>query len=391
MEFYKNRWIIYGICFFHNLIPAYVIERLFWQERGMTVQMVVYCEIIYALTIVLFEVPSGILADRIGRKKLVVISAVVPCLEFLILIQAHSFFIFGAVSFIAGISTAFSSGATNALLYDSLAQSNRTHEFEAVVGKANAFDFTAALIASISGGFLAVSFGFTFNYWVSAGSCVIALILSLCLAEPSKVFLDDEKRGSWLSIAKKAVSCFKDRVALLKIVINAAIVAAFVVYIDEFWQIYLSHVGVGVLFFGVVGSVLAFVRIPSSIVASTLLKRFSHQRIMVFSTLVCGLGIVWAAVSQSVFGIIGIGLSILVSGLIDPVVIGYLHQNADDEARATTESVASLIERSFGIIIGIVFGFISTRFNIITGFWLIGGGVTLLSFVFYSVYGRDGR
>jgi hypothetical protein len=53
---------------FYNLTPAYVIERLFWEQKGMTIQMVVYTEILFAITIALLEVPTGIIADKWGRK-----------------------------------------------------------------------------------------------------------------------------------------------------------------------------------------------------------------------------------------------------------------------------------------------------------------------------------
>ena len=70
----NNIYKLYFIIFFHNLIPAYVIERLFYEQRGMTVIMVVLCEIVYAVTIVILELPTGILADKFGRKGLIVIS-----------------------------------------------------------------------------------------------------------------------------------------------------------------------------------------------------------------------------------------------------------------------------------------------------------------------------
>lgn len=41
----NNVWKLYAARFFQSLIPAYVIERLFWEARGMTIQQVVYTEI----------------------------------------------------------------------------------------------------------------------------------------------------------------------------------------------------------------------------------------------------------------------------------------------------------------------------------------------------------
>ena len=48
----------------------------------MTIQMVIYTEIIYAVTVVLLEIPTGIIADKWGRKKMVVLNAFFGCLSF---------------------------------------------------------------------------------------------------------------------------------------------------------------------------------------------------------------------------------------------------------------------------------------------------------------------
>ena len=52
----SNIWKLYGYYFFHNFILAYVIERLYWEQRGMTIQHVVYTEIIYAVIIIILEI-----------------------------------------------------------------------------------------------------------------------------------------------------------------------------------------------------------------------------------------------------------------------------------------------------------------------------------------------
>ena len=80
----------YWISFFHSLIPAYVIERLFWQQRGISVQMVVYIEIIYALTVTVSEIPSGILADKFGRKRLLSVYSALAATELILLLFAYS-------------------------------------------------------------------------------------------------------------------------------------------------------------------------------------------------------------------------------------------------------------------------------------------------------------
>ncbi|MDF2716782.1 MAG: transporter [Paenibacillus sp.] len=184
MDCTTNLRILFAIRFFSSLIPAYVIERLFWEERGMTIPMVVYTEIIFALTIVLLEVPTGMMADLWGRKRMLVISALLGCGEFLILLFATEFWHFALVVFLAGVSRAAGSGSENALLYDTMALQGKSSDFEKRLGQLNACDFVSAIIAALCGSLLAGRFGLELNYWISLGSALIALLLSLLLIEP---------------------------------------------------------------------------------------------------------------------------------------------------------------------------------------------------------------
>ena len=134
MGCFSNVKKLYWISFFRSLIPAYVIERLFWQQRGMNLQMVVYVEIIYAITVTLFEIPSGILADKFGRKKMLTLYGALAATELSLLLFAYSFRQFALAIFLAGIGKALSSGSENALLYDTLLIENQHKGFEKHLG-----------------------------------------------------------------------------------------------------------------------------------------------------------------------------------------------------------------------------------------------------------------
>ncbi len=385
MIYYKNKWLLYIINFFQNLIPAYVIERLFYQERGMTVQMVVYCEIIYAVAILLFEIPSGILADKIGRKKLVVISCILQCFEFFTLVYANNFWHFAIITFSSGIGSALSSGAFNALLYDSLKCGNRESELERICGTMNAMDFAAALIAALCGGYLAFRFGFTFNYWLSTGSALLTVIGSLLLYEPLTQ-ITVERRITYRQIITTAFSFFQSNINVFKICMNAIVIAACVVYIDEFWQLYLEHISFPVIYFGIVLSVICIGSILGSMLSTKLLKYWKRTNVLIGASFLCGFGILVSVIVQSIIGVFGLVVAISMAALINPLVMGYLHHHADDKARATIESISSLLERIFSIVLGLFFGFVATKINIIAGFWAIGIFVILIAVIFTFVF-----
>lgn len=386
MKYYTNVYLLYGIAFFHNLIPAYVIERLFWQERGMNVLMVVFCEIIYAGTIVLAEIPTGILADKMGRKLMMLIGALLSFLEIVILLFAHDFWAFGLAVFLAGIATSCTSGSANALLYDTLLIEKSEKSFEKVLGRINSLDLIAAILAALSGSVLAIVFNFEFNYIISAGSMLIALVLSLLLVEPSKDIseknINNEINQEINSYLKEAILFFKERPKLLSIIIHAMAIAACITYLDEFWQLYLDEIEVPILFFGLFSAGIILARIPGNLLASYFVSKFKTEVILLVVLVITTIGFFLLVAFPGPFGIVMIMLIFLASGVVDPVVTGYLHHHCNSQIRATVDSFQSLFERSISLTIGICFGFISTKLSLLAGFFLLGVVCFLFLFSF---------
>jgi MFS family permease len=381
----KNVNKLYLIIFFHNLIPAYVIERLFWEQRGMTVLMVVLCEIIYAVSVVIFEIPTGVLADKFGRKTLLVAGAVLSVFEFIILLFAHHFWTFALVVILAGISRASTSGAWNALLYDSLLTVKKQTSFEKIVGRMNSLDFLASLLAALSGSVLAKYFGFEFNYILSAASMLLALVLTILLKEPlrhSNQVTKEKNKPSFMVYVRKSVSFYKINPRVVTIITQAMGIAACISYLDEFWQLYLDEIGFSVLFFGLFSACISLARIPGNLLAAYLLTLFKAQSIVHFILGITTICFFMTSIFPGTIGLIMIILIFLASGVIDPVVTGYLHHHGSSEIRATIESIQSLIESIITFTVGIGFGIISSSFSILSGFLFLGATACLFFFYF---------
>ena len=359
---------LYWISFFRALIPAYVIERLFWQQRGMSVQMVVYTEIIYALTVVTFEIPSGILADRYGRKKLMVLYHGFVAFELGILLMAHSFWQFALAIVLAGVGKAFVSGSENALLYDTLLNAQKQDDYEKVAGRITAIDLVGSLVAALSGSVLAHYFAMEFNYMVSIGSAVVAFVWTLTLQEPPQWTSPESETKDMWQHARKAMQVFAKQPAVLMYCLSGAVIGSCMIYVDEFWQIVLESAQVPVLFFGLVSAMLMLVRIPANVFAYKLKEHISYQRflvgILVIST-VC-YGLIFAL--RSLWSIVPMMLIASLAAMAEPLVGGYLHHHTESHVRATAESFSSLGLRVVSALSGLAFGYLSTQFSIYMGF-----------------------
>ncbi|KIL35079.1 MFS transporter [Cohnella kolymensis] len=386
MSYRSNLWKLYAIRFFHNLIPAYVIERLFWEERGMTIQMVVYAEIIYAVTIVLLEVPTGILADKRGRKQMIVLSALLGCCEFLILVFATVFWHFAAVVFLAGIARSASSGAENALLYDSLLLVGREQHFEKHLGRLNVCDLTSAVLAALCGSLLASRFGFELNYWISFASMSVSLPLALMLVEPPvKSSLDEPIPVR--QYLKTSVLFFHRNPGVRMVLLTGMIIGSCLTFIDEFWQIYLNRLEIPVVYFGTYSAGLMLLRVPGNLLAHIVKNRLRYRPLLLGVTVVVAAGYLCISVYIGYAGLASMLLICLMSSIVEPVAAGYLHHRIDSSMRATIDSFQLLGENMLMIITGLGFGYFSSQYDIFGGY----GFLALVCGVFLVYFAAGSR
>ncbi|WP_257985191.1 MFS transporter [Bacillus sp. T33-2] len=306
------------------------------------IQMVVYTEIIYAVTIVLLEVPTGIIADKWGRKKMMVLKALLGCCEFLILLFATEFWHFAGAVFLAGIGRSACSGAENALLYDSLLLQGKEQDFEKYLGSLNAFDFTSAIIAGICGSLLAGRFGFELNYWISFSGMFVSLCISLTLLETPVGGNPADKSIAIKEYVNASLHFFRKNPGVSLVVLSGMVTGAALNFIDEFWQLYLNRLHIPVVNFGLFSAAVMLLKLPGNILAHTLKKRFSHRALLSGATAVFAAGFLYLFFMRDLTGLAAILLIFLFSGMIEPLATGYLHHRIDSSMRATIDSFQSL-------------------------------------------------
>ncbi len=135
------------------------------------------------LSAALFEVPTGIFSDMIGRKNTVVLGAFFAVLFaiFYAIGGNYLFLVIGAV--LEGVSRSFYSGNNEALLYESLSSQNKEHTFHHILGKVSSANQAALAISSVFGALLVMK-SFSLLFWISVVSQIICLLISLFLVEP---------------------------------------------------------------------------------------------------------------------------------------------------------------------------------------------------------------
>lgn len=157
------------------------------------------------LSSALFELPTGILSDLVGRKRTMVLGALSYLLGFVMYAIGGSYPLLLLGALFEGIARSFYSGNNEALLYDSLEQTNRKHELSSIMGKVGSMGQWALAVAGLLGGFIA-NWSFQWVMWVSVIPQVICLVLSLLVVDTIKF---DEEKSNIYSHLKESFNNFK--------------------------------------------------------------------------------------------------------------------------------------------------------------------------------------
>lgn len=130
----------------------------------------------------IFEIPTGIFSDKIGRKYTVVFGALASVLSVVLYAVGGSYFVLVLGAILEGIARAFFSGNNEAFLHDSLTSSGKSEEFSQHLGMTSAMFQYALALASVLGGIIAY-WSFPAVVWLSVIPQLICLALSFTLID----------------------------------------------------------------------------------------------------------------------------------------------------------------------------------------------------------------
>ena len=153
-----RRFIIFTI--FFTARAYYPVLAILFIDLGLTLDQFVFLNLIWAATIFLFEVPSGALADTIGRRSLLIAASVLMLIEMVCLLVAPlnggtTLFALCVINRVcSGLSEACASGADEALAYDSLPTDQRAVAWDRLLGSAMRWRSAGFVVSMIVGGVL---------------------------------------------------------------------------------------------------------------------------------------------------------------------------------------------------------------------------------------------
>ncbi len=394
---FKEEWRLFG--FFYLMQAIYWISVgfmaaywiLYFYQLGVEVAKISLMFLVAAISSLIFEIPTGVIADTFGRKFSVFLSYLLSGLCYVgIILVGTSWNYLLILYFILGISYTFETGALESWFIDTIKFKGKTKFTHKLLGRQGSIAAAGFVIGPLLGGILS-NFGLENAFWATA---ITMLFLTIYVLFGKEEYFRKRKT--------RIIEAFKESFVIgkcgLRFVVNHSTILILVAISFLFalsfslsynsYQPYVTNVGLKVQYLGYALSIAGFISIFSLNYSASISKFLGGERAsLIFFAMLFGLATLF-------MGIIKI-LPLLFLTLISRTVIYELmspnsapafrylfNKFVPSKIRATVGSSQSFVMR-IGDVVGLaLFGLIGTVWNLEAGI-IFAGILAIISSVLY--------
>ena len=316
----------------------------------------------------LLEIPSGILADKWGRKKTLSVFVFLFMIESIIIIFAHNYILFLIASAFHAAAFAFYSGTNVAFFYDTLKELKREKEYIKIWGKIQFYTVLPSVLAMFLGGFL-FSINEILPYLLTACFLFLGFIVTFTFQEPK--FHKSSEQPSVINHFKESFKTIVSRKQFMVIVLVGAILGFSIDYLFSYGQIYLKNIGLLASMFGIVYAAISLISSFGYILAEKIKNSFKFRKIILFFLVVTGLCIFILSRLNTLWAIGIMIIPFFIRANYRLLQRSYMHKRISSHNRATVDSMATFLIAAIAIIAEPILGKIADTFSIQTSFLLL--------------------
>ncbi len=378
-------FILFRILF--NSRFYYPVFTILFLDYGLTIEQFSLLNTVWALTIVLAEVPSGALADIIGRRRLIVTTSFLMVAEMALICfvplgnGALIFTVFLVNRILSGLAEALASGADEAIAYDSLAAEGDTQDWPRVLSVQMRLRSAAGVAAmaigaliydpavvnrllSLLGTGIAVDQQTTMRYPIfltlllAVGSCIVSLRMRedtsdmAPAARPADLLRTINATGRMTLSAGRWI--LRTPFALAIILFGMAydhILRLVVTLTSQYFRL----IDLPEAIFGLIWGGMSLIGVVSPKIAEKMVERFSPAANVLWLACLTMLALISTALFLPYFGVLSIGLIFFVMMLVSFFSSHYLNRITASQQRATVLSFKGMaFNLAYGLI-GILF------------------------------------
>lgn len=381
----KTRRIYYALTFGTALSHSFffAIYGVFLKRHGMDPMDIAIINLVFIAGGIIFEVPTGIIADRFGRKMSFIASCYAFALSMAVYYFSRSLWWFILAEILGAIGLALSSGAFEAWAVDSVIHHEGVCDSQRLISRAAYAEKIGIIFGAVAGGLIA-EIDIALPWLFSLAFMVTTAVIAGSVMREVYPFRQACHQSSWAGmkhIFKDSVRLCLDSRNIFMVSVLGFILGFSCQPVNQYWSIHLDSLGVslwqlgflyvGIVLFSAVG-VWVFERMHGWSANPSIVR----VGITLFS-----LGALGMALGQSAWLVVAyLFVHEAGRGMLDPFSSAYLNDHIQGNNRATVLSMNSMV-RKLGALLGLaVMGFIAKYFSI-TATWIIAAIVATLAVV----------
>jgi MFS family permease len=362
-------WIYKNV---HNLFLLTVVDTAFWT------------------TMIVFQVPAGLIGDRYGRKKVLFIGELIYSIGILAFGLSDQFWTFLFSNILWALGVCFVVSGDTPFLYDTLLEVKRSHEFIGIMAKSWAVMATMNAAACIVGGVLVQ---YTNPHRLDLTLIIASLIglvgslTAVFLKEPK---VDRSKVETMITQMKTGFSKVLKSRAIMVLIMFQIVIEIAVYVMAVFRSVYmndvlkLDYLWIGIFF-------AAFIMFGGFIAlgASRFEHRLGEKRSLLFMLLALmgSFAVVFIVKSPAAIGIQF--MIYAVSSLQSPIISGYINKRVDSQHRSTVVAIASLMFTSLLVAVELPSGWFADQFGTRETMMVLAIGVAPFGFYLLRLWNRE--
>lgn len=361
----RNVRLLIAFAAFQFILFPIPIITLFWKDQiGMSLADIMVLQAIFGLAVVLFEFPSGYVADRVGYRWSLLVSTALLMAGWLLYTRAESFWAVAVAETTLGAASAFMSGADRALLWVSLDGASRTAQYTRWDGRIRAVSQSAEALSAAAGGWL-YAMGPRWPFWLQVPAAALALSTAALLHEAPRPRVAGGRSHTERAMHIIGFTLWHHRRLRAAMALSVALGLSTFVMI---WLIqpYMQARGIPPAWFGPLWACahvwLAGVSLASARVVGTLGVRPA----LLGCCLLVPLGYAGLSLSHAAWGIVFYLCFMTIRGLQGPILATVMQQDAPPEDRASVLSIATLVFRLSFVVAGPPIGALVDRLGMET-------------------------
>ncbi|MCK5775467.1 MAG: MFS transporter, partial [Bacteroidales bacterium] len=353
-QFYK--FSAYGFLKNLRFFDAFLILILI--DNGLSFTQIGVLYAVREIVINVFEIPSGIIADSLGRKLALVSSFVIFIISFIIFYFASTFWLFFMAFSFYGIADAFRSGTHKGMMMDYLKINSWSHQKITYYGHTRAWSQKGSAISSLIAGVLVYYSG---NYQNIFFYSIFPYLLNLLLILSYPKALNHQlKKKDRFKTTTKSLWYTVKQAHVLKLINTSALFSAYLKAVKDYIQPLMVNLALIIplltnadiekkngLFVGIFYFVLYLINSRASQLAPKLAQ--ISWRDIPFTTLLigfvfgmsCGLFYVFNLWVLAILFFMGI---YVIENLRKPILTGYVSDHVPNEILTSVLSVQSLLK-----------------------------------------------